>query len=131
MGRTQWEDVASDDERVDTVVRSLSQPRSAGWIADTAFVPIETTRKLLSELVDAGVVEIVDDGGEKTYAPDPAYERKQEVRRLAEKHSGDDLARLRQELIECASQSEGQERQLIEFRLELVNDAIDRLDGRD
>lgn len=131
MGRIEWENVASDGERVHTVVRTLSQPRSASWIADTASVSTETARKHLSELADAGVVETVDDGGEKTYAPNPAYECEQEIRRLVEEHDHDDLARLHQELSECASQSEGQERRLIEFRLELVNDAIDWLDGRD
>lgn len=131
MGRTEWEDVTSDGERVHNVVRTLSQPRSASWIADTALVSIETARKHLSELADVGVVEIVDDGGEMTYAPNPAYEREQEVRRLVEEHDRDDLARLRQELSDCASQSEGQERRLIEYRLGLVNEAIEWLNGRD
>jgi DNA-binding transcriptional ArsR family regulator len=131
MGRTEWEDVASDGERVHSVVRTLSQPRPASWIADTALVPISTAQKHLSELADAGVVEAVDDGGERRYAPNPGYEREQEIRRLAEEHDRDDLARLRQELTECAGQSEEQERRLIEYRLGLVDNAIEWLDGRD
>lgn len=131
MGRSEWENVASDGERVRSVVRTLSQLRPAGWIADTALVPIETAQKHLSELADAGVVETVDDGGERTYASNPDYEREQEIRRLVEERDRDDLVRLRQELSDCASQSEGQERRLIEYRLGLVNDAIEWLNGRD
>nr|WP_254522851.1 hypothetical protein [Natrinema caseinilyticum] len=76
-------------------------------------------------------METVDDGGERTYAPNPGYEREQEIRRLVEEHDRDDLAQLRRELTECAGQSEEQEGRLIEYRLGLVNDTIDWLDSRD
>lgn len=47
-GADDWRDVVPDGERVRSVVITLSQPRPAGWTADTALVTTQTAQERLS-----------------------------------------------------------------------------------
>jgi predicted ArsR family transcriptional regulator len=79
-----WKEHASAFDRVKSVTMTLSEPRSAPWIAEQAAVSPNTARDHLRRLVDLGVVAESDDGGTRHYYPDPLYTRLRDIRELLE-----------------------------------------------
>jgi predicted ArsR family transcriptional regulator len=77
-----WKEHASAFDRVKSVTMTLSEPRSAPWIAEQAAVSPNTARDHLRRLVDLGVVAESDDGGTRHYYPDPLYTRLRDIREL-------------------------------------------------
>lgn len=63
-----WTESMTARERVETIATTLSDPRTANWIAEQADVKWDTAKKHLEDLAESGVLLVtVDD----TYVPDP------------------------------------------------------------
>lgn len=77
-----WKEHASAFDRVKSVTMTLSEPRSAPWIAEEAAVSPNTARDHLGRLVDLGVVTATEEQGTRHYYPDPLYTRLRDVREL-------------------------------------------------
>ena len=63
-----WTDSMTARQRVETVATTLSEPRTANWIADQANVKWDTAKKHLDDLTESGILLVTDDN---TYTPDP------------------------------------------------------------
>lgn len=87
-----WKEHASAFDRVKSVTMTLSEPRSAPWIAEQAAVSPNTARDHLRRLVDLGVVAETDDGGTRHYYPDPLYTRLRDIRELLEETTKQELS---------------------------------------
>ena len=87
-----WTDGLSAAERVEAVVLTVGEPRTANWIATEAEVAHETATKYLERLVDDGRLRSETRGQQTTYEPDPVGQYLVEVRELYEEHSPDELA---------------------------------------
>ncbi|ERH02456.1 MAG: sugar-specific transcriptional regulator TrmB [Halonotius sp. J07HN6] len=89
--RPDWTDRSAAD-RVRSVATTLSEPRTANWIAEEAEVAHETASKYLDRLVDDGQVETSEAGGKTVYRPDPVGQYLAEMHRLYADHTADELA---------------------------------------
>lgn len=87
-----WAEELSAAERVEAVALTVSEPRTANWIATEAEVAHETATKYLERLVDDGKVSVETRGQRTSYAPDPIGQYLTEMRELYENHSPDELA---------------------------------------
>jgi hypothetical protein len=63
-----WTESMTARERVETIATTLSEPRTANWIADQADVKWDTAKKHLDDLADSGILLVTEDGA---YVPDP------------------------------------------------------------
>jgi hypothetical protein len=63
-----WTDSTTARERVETIATTLSQPRTANWIADQAAVTWDTAKKHLDDLVESGALLVTSSD---EYVPDP------------------------------------------------------------
>lgn len=86
-----WTDELSAAERVEAVALTVSEPRTANWIAAEADVAHETATKYLTRLADDGKLRAETQGQQTTYAPDPVGQYLIEMRELYENHSPDEL----------------------------------------
>ena len=87
-----WTESLSAAERVEAVALTVSQPRTANWIAEEAEVAHETAVKYLDRLVDDGKLRPDSRGRQTTYEPDPVGQYLFEMRELYDSHSPDELA---------------------------------------
>ena len=92
-----WKEHASAFDRVKSVTMTLSEPRSAPWIAEQAAVSPNTARDHLRRLVDLSVVTETDDRISHYY-PDPLYTRLRDIRALLEETTKQELAEQATEL---------------------------------
>ncbi|GGL41565.1 hypothetical protein GCM10009037_26410 [Halarchaeum grantii] len=88
---SRWKAATTGFDRVQSVASSLEEPRTAGWIADEAYVSEPTTRDHLERLVDLGVLVVDDTGRGKTYYPDPVYTRLTAIQELVAENSETEL----------------------------------------
>ena len=95
-----WKATESAFDRVRSVAVTLTQPRSADWIAEQAHVAGNTARGHLQRLVEMNVLEEVSDEGATRYHPDPLYTRMRALRDILEGRDQDDLVELRADLQE-------------------------------
>jgi hypothetical protein len=93
-----WKEHASAFDRVKSVTMTLSEPRSAPWIAEQAAVSPNTARDHLRRLVDLSVVTETDDDGTSHYYPDPLYTRLRDIRALLEETTKQELSEQAAEL---------------------------------
>jgi DNA-binding transcriptional ArsR family regulator len=63
-----WTESMTARERVETIATTLSEPRTANWIAEQADVKWDTAKKHLDDLTESGVLLITEND---TYVPDP------------------------------------------------------------
>jgi len=63
-----WTESTTARERVETIATTLSEPRTANWVAEQAEVTWDTAKTHLDDLVDSGVLLTTDD---ERYVPDP------------------------------------------------------------
>lgn len=89
--RPGWRDRSAAD-RVRSVATTLSEARTANWIAEEAEVAHETARKYLDRLVDDGTLETMAADGKTLYSPDPVGQYLGEMHRLYAEHTPDELA---------------------------------------
>lgn len=99
-GVERWTEHQSAFDRVRSVAVTLSEPRSADWIADHAHVAGNTARDHLQRLVEMNVLQTVPGDGATLYSPDPLYTRMQALRDLLDGRDRDELLRLRGNLQE-------------------------------
>lgn len=90
-GTERWKQETKGIERVIDVALALTEPRTAGWVADEALVSEQTAREHLDLLTELGVVAATTARGVTKYRPDATWLRFQEVAALVEKHSRDEL----------------------------------------
>lgn len=89
-----WETQTSAFDRVKGVVLTLSEPRTAAWIAEESRVSENTARNHLRRLADLGVLATTSTPDGTGYLPDPIYTRSQDIRELVEANSEGELAEL-------------------------------------
>lgn len=63
-----WTESMTARKRVETISTTVSEPRTANWIAEQAEVTWDTAKKHLDDLADSGVLLVTDDG---KFVPDP------------------------------------------------------------
>lgn len=78
--------------RLRDVAMTVSEPRNAGEIAESAELSPNTARKYLDQLVETGILETVDVGRETRYTPDRKRQYLDQLRESIETHSKDALA---------------------------------------
>lgn len=76
------ERLTTGEDRVRMVARQLSEPQTVNWIASEAEWSHEPTKRVLSRLVDDGVLRRDDSGTHTTYYPDYRQQAMQEAMRL-------------------------------------------------
>ena len=87
-----WTENTSAFDRVKSVVLTLSEPRTAGWIAEESHVSENTARSHLTRLADLGVLATTSTPDGTGYVPDPIYTRSRDLRELVDANSEDELA---------------------------------------
>ncbi len=97
-GDAAWKEHTSAFDRVRSVALSLSDPRSASWIADEALVAENTARRHLERLAELHVLTTDTTGSAVTYYPDPVYVRTRDVRELVTEYDRDELTELAADL---------------------------------
>jgi len=121
-----WIEATTPLERVRAISQTLTEPRSATWIADRSCVSEDTARSHLDQLVDTGVLVEQDCDPVSKYSPNHSHIRAQSVEELLDKHNRTELVRLRDGFQDQAKGMEGEERELLEYRIGLVEDAIEQ-----
>lgn len=99
-GADTWTNHQSAFDRVRAVAVTVSEPRSAAWIADQAHVAENTARDHLQRLVEMNVLQSVRGETATQYRPDPIYTRLQALRDILDGRDRDDLLALRGDLQE-------------------------------
>lgn len=74
-----WTESMTARERVETIATTLSEPRTANWVADQADVKWDTAKKHLDDLADSGVLLVTADD---RYVPDPTKAYFDQLREL-------------------------------------------------
>lgn len=92
-----WDDQPAAD-RVRWVAESLSEPRTAHWVAEEAAVSPATARKYLEKLADDRRLRRVGDGERTLYCPDHITQYLDEVRAVYDAHSAAELAETLEEI---------------------------------
>lgn len=156
---SRWKEATTGFDRVRSVASSLEEPRTAGWIADEAYVSEPTARDHLERLVDLGVLVVDETGRGKMYYPDPVYTRLTAIQELVAENSETELTEqataiqadieawktdyavetpraLRASVTEDIAVAEAQERlqaaadwESARYQLSLLRDAIDHYDS--
>lgn len=96
-----WTESMTARERVETIATTLSEPRTANWVADQASVKWDTAKKYLDDLTDSGVLLVTEDD---KYVPDPTKAYFDQLRELI---LTNDREELRAELEAIAERIEG------------------------
>ncbi|GGL68365.1 DUF7342 family protein [Halocalculus aciditolerans] len=99
-GVERWKEHQSAFDRVRSIAVTVSEPRSADWIAEQAHVAGNTARDHLQRLVEMNVLQTSSGETATRYAPDPLYTRMQALRDLLDSRDRDDLLELRSDLQE-------------------------------
>lgn len=99
-GAERWKEHQSAFDRVRSVTVTVSEPKSADWIAEQAHVAGNTARDHLQRLVEMNVLRTLSGETATQYAPDPLYTRMQALRDLLDNRDRDDLLELRGDLQE-------------------------------
>lgn len=87
-----WKEHTTGFDRIRSVASSLSEPRTAGWIAEEAHVSEPTARNHLGRLVDLGVLVSNESARGQTYYPDPVYTRLTALQELVTSNTETELA---------------------------------------
>jgi len=96
-----WTETTSAKDRVETIATTLTEPRTANWVAEQAEVKWDTAEKYLTTLVERGELLQTDDGA---YYPDPTHAYFRQLRTLLVEN---EKAELRDELEAIASEIDG------------------------
>ena len=90
-GTTSWKAQTSAFDRVRSVALTLSEPRSATWIANEALVAENTARRHLNRLAELHVLRTDTTGSAVTYYPDPVYLRTRDLHELIREYDEAEL----------------------------------------
>lgn len=83
-----WSDATTARERVETIATTLTEPRTANWVAEQADVKWDTAKKYLEALVESGVLVRTQND---EYLPDPTRAYFDHLRQLILENSKRDL----------------------------------------
>ncbi|NHN48005.1 ArsR family transcriptional regulator [Halostella sp. JP-L12] len=97
-GTATWKEHTSAFDRVQSVALTVSEPRTASWIAEEALVAENTARSHLQRLTDLNVLTANNSTDATRYYPDPVYVRTRELRALVDEHDRDELVDLAADL---------------------------------
>jgi len=86
-----WRDDMESEDRVRAVAEMLTQPRSASWVADQAYVNYKTARKYLTKLADDKRLLTTDRGQKTLYYPNLREQFFGEIGDLVDEHTKDEL----------------------------------------
>lgn len=111
-----WKQHTTAFDRVQSVATTVSQPRSASYIAEKAHVAENTARNHLERLVNLNVLLKTEHDSGALYSPDPLHTRIQALRDLLEEHDRNGLIELK---VQLQSQIEGWE---AEYNLDSPSD---------
>lgn len=120
-----WIEATTPPERVRAISQTLTEPRSAAWIADKSYVSEDAARSHLDQLVDTGVLVEQDGDSVPKYSPNHSQIRAQSIGNLLDEYNRTELVRLRDDLRNQTKHIEGEERELLEYRIDLIADAIE------
>lgn len=95
-----WVENTAAFDRVKAVVLTLSEPETAGWIAEESHVSENTARSHLTRLADLGILSTTSTPDGTGYVPDPIYTRSRDIRELVDANSEEELAERAVELQE-------------------------------
>ena len=93
-----WKEHTNAFDRVQSVARSVSEPKPVSHIAEEAHVAENTARGHLERLVELNVLLESESGGTRLYSPDPLHVRLQTLRELLEENNRDELIDLKADL---------------------------------
>ncbi|MFC6770046.1 ArsR family transcriptional regulator [Halorubrum pallidum] len=93
-----WKEHTSAFDRVQSIARSVSEPKPVSYIAEEAHVAENTARDHLERLVELNVLLESESGGTALYSPDPLHVRLQTLRELLENNDRDSLIELKADL---------------------------------
>lgn len=110
-----WTDSMTARERVETIASTLTQPRTANWVAEQADVKWDTAKKHLENLVESGTLLVTADD---KYVPDPTRAYFDHLRELI---LTNDKAELRGELESIAER-------IMEWRAEYDVESVEELE---
>lgn len=95
----EWQQDATADERIRTVIKRTIRPKSASEIADQAVVSETKARNTLNKLVEEGTVRSHHTDSGTVYERDPDWHLLQQIHQLAANDTlVDQIQRLKQEL---------------------------------
>ena len=97
-GLEAWIEHTSAFDRVQSIARSVSEPKPVSYIAEEAHVAENTARNHLERLVELNVLLKSKLGGTALYSPDPLHVRLQALRDLLDEHDRDGLIELKADL---------------------------------
>jgi len=86
-----WSGGLDSEDRVRRVAETLTQPRSASWVADQAAVNYKTARKYLDKLVSDARLQTTERDQTTLYYPNPRTEFFDELDELVSQHTKDEL----------------------------------------
>jgi len=93
-----WKEHTTAFDRVRSIAQGLSQPQTAGYIANEAAVSETTAHSHLKRLVDMNIIREITDTDAVRYEPDPLYTRFAMLRSLIDKHDHQELLKLKSDL---------------------------------
>lgn len=101
-----WTEDTTTRERVREIAKTLTQPRSVNWVKEQAHVSSwETTKDELETLAEFGQIrKVEDDQGNVVYAPDYRRRYIDEVLKIMDEHTKDEL---RDEIAEIQERIDG------------------------
>ncbi len=97
----EWKSETTADERIRTVSKGTTTPKSAGDLADVALVSETKARATLNKLTEAGIVRSHQTDSGTLYDRDPEWHLLKQIRQLAGSETlVDQIQRVKQELAE-------------------------------
>ncbi len=97
----EWKSETTADERIRTVSKGTTTPKSAGDLADVALVSETKARATLNKLAEAGIVRSHQTDSGTLYDRDPEWHLLKQIRQLAGSETlVDQIQRVKQELAE-------------------------------
>lgn len=88
---SEWKSETTAAERVEGILRGTTEFKTAGELADSAYVSEPTARKHLESLVGSGIASSTSAGATTRYRRNPDQRRFERVRQLADEHTQGEL----------------------------------------
>ncbi len=123
----EWKQDTTADDRIRTVINRTTTPKSAGDIADTAFVSETKARTTLNKLAEDGIVSRHQTTSGTLYERDPEWHLLKQIRQLAGSETlVDQIQRVKQELAAYKAKYDADDpEELLVSDTELSRDELD------
>jgi len=127
-GASQWVAHTSPYQRVLSTVSALDRPRPVDWIVRESCVDESDAIGVLNQLERMGIARVHEHGADRHWGPRRGYVRSVTIQELVESYDRSDLIDARDRARSVIDGSDqGRDRDLAEYRLELIEEAIDRM----